>query len=74
MDFILFHFFNEIIKNVFFMASYVLFWKKIGDVIIKNKKIKKKIEKCSQNVIIFSSNLNRIFDLENVEIWISLFP
>ena len=33
----------------------------------------KKTEKCSKNVIIFSSNLNRIFGQKNVEIWISLF-
>ena len=26
-----------------------------------------------KNVIIFTSNLKRIFDLENVEIWFSLF-
>ena len=32
-----------------------------------------KIQKCSKNVIIFSSNLKRIFGLENVEIWFSLF-
>ena len=30
-------------------------------------------QKCSKNVTIFSSNLKRIFDLENVEIWFSLF-
>ena len=33
-----------------------------------------KFQKCSKNVTIFSSNLNRIFGLENVEIWFSLFP
>ena len=32
-----------------------------------------KIEKCSKNVTIFSSNLNHIFGLENFEIWFSLF-
>ena len=32
-----------------------------------------KTEKCSKNVTIFSSNLNFIFGLENVEIWFSLF-
>ena len=32
-----------------------------------------KTEKCSKNVIIFSSHLNRIFGLEKVEIWFSLF-
>ena len=32
-----------------------------------------KKEKCSENVIIFSGNLNRIFGLEKIEIWISLF-
>ena len=26
-----------------------------------------------KNVTIFNSNLNRIFDLENVEIWFPLF-
>ena len=52
------------------MASYLLFWKNFGDMIMK---IFKKIEKCLETVIIFSSNLNRIFGLENVEIWISLF-
>ena len=33
----------------------------------------KKTEKWSKNVIIFSSNLNLSFGLENVEIWFSLF-
>ena len=55
----------------FFMASYLLFWKKFGDMIMKIKKKLKK--KCSKTVIIFSRNLNRIFGLEKVEIWISLF-
>ena len=32
-----------------------------------------KFQKCSKNVTIFSSNLKRIFGLENVEIWFSLF-
>ena len=32
-----------------------------------------KIQKCSKNVIIFSSNLKRIFGWENIEIWFSLF-
>ena len=32
-----------------------------------------KIEKCSKNVTISSSNLNHIFGLENFEIWFSLF-
>ena len=32
-----------------------------------------KAEKCSKNVTIFSSNLNRIFGLEKVQIWFSLF-
>ena len=37
-------------------------------------KIKKKKKKESlENVIIFGSNLNRIFGQENIEIWISLF-
>ena len=57
----------------FFMASYLLFWKFFGDLIHEKFKKKKKTEKCSENVIIFSSNLNHIFGLENVEIWISLF-
>ena len=54
----------------FFMASYLLFWKFFGDMVHENSKKKKK---CSENVIIFSSNLNCIFGMENVEIWISLF-
>ena len=32
-----------------------------------------KFQKCSKNVTIFSSNLNRIFGLEKVEIWFSVF-
>ena len=32
-----------------------------------------KFQKCSKNVTIFNSNLKRIFGLENVEIWFSLF-
>ena len=32
-----------------------------------------KIEKCSKNVTISSSNLNHIFGPENFEIWFSLF-
>ena len=32
-----------------------------------------KIQKCSKDVTLFSSNLNRIFGLKNVEIWFSLF-
>ena len=55
----------------FFMASYLLFWKIFGDIIHEN--FLKKIEKCSNNVIIFSSNLTCIFALENGEIWFSLF-
>ena len=31
-----------------------------------------KIQKCSKNVTIFSSNLKCIFGLENIEIWFSL--
>ena len=31
-------------------------------------------QKGSKNVTIFSSNLKGIFGLENVEIWLSLFP
>ena len=33
----------------------------------------KKFKNAQKNVIIFTSNLKRIFDLENVEIWFSLF-
>ena len=56
------------------MASYLLFWKNFGDMIYeKLKKKKRKTEKCSKKVIIFSSNLNRIFGLKELEIWISLF-
>ena len=33
----------------------------------------KRIEKCLENVIIFSGNLNHIFGMENIEIWIYLF-
>ena len=33
----------------------------------------KEIQKYSKNVIIFTSNLKRIFGLEKVEIWFSLF-
>ena len=32
-----------------------------------------KTEKRSENVTVFSSHLNRIFGLEKVEIWFSLF-
>ena len=32
-----------------------------------------KIQKCSEDVIIFSNSLKRIFGLENVEIWFSPF-
>ena len=52
------------------MASYLLFKKNSGDMIYEKFKKKKK---SLENVIIFSSNLNRIFGLENIEIWISLF-
>ena len=44
--------------------------KKFGDMIHGNLKKKKK---CSKNVIIFNSNLNRIFGLKKIEIWFSLF-
>ena len=40
---------------------------KIHEKIQKNRKMLKK------KVTIFSSNLNHIFGLENVEIWFSLF-
>ena len=54
------------------MASYLLFKKNSGDMIYE--KFKKKFKKkSSENVIIFSSNLNRIFGLEKVQIWFSLF-
>ena len=33
----------------------------------------KKFKNAKKNVIIFTSNLKRIYDLENVEIWFSLF-
>ena len=56
------------------MASYLLFWKKKlereKDMI--HKKFQKK-HKMLKNVTIFSSNLNRIFGLKNIEIWFSLF-
>ena len=32
-----------------------------------------KIQKCSKDVTIFSSNLKHIFDMDNIEIWLSLF-
>ena len=38
-----------------------------------HEKLKKKTKKCSKNVIIFNSNLNRIFGMDNVEIWLSIF-
>ena len=38
-----------------------------------HEKFKKKQKNAKKNVIIFSSNLNRIFGQKNVEIWISLF-
>ena len=60
-----------------FMASYLLFKKqKFGERKrydpwkISKKKKKKMLKK---KVIILNSNLNRIFGLENVEIWFSLF-
>ena len=59
------------------MESYLLFFLKkkkmerekdmIHEKIQKNRKMLKK------KVTIFSSNLNHIFGLENVEIWFSLF-
>ena len=33
----------------------------------------KKIQKCSKDITIFSSNLKHIFGMDNVEIWLSLF-
>ena len=49
-----------------FMASYLLFWKTIWrEKYMIHEKIQKK--KSSKNVIIFSSNLNRISGLEKVE-------
>ena len=38
-----------------------------------HKKIEKKQKNAQKNVIILSSNLNRIFGWENIEIWFSLF-
>ena len=32
-----------------------------------------KIQKCSKDVTIFSSNLKHIFGMDNVEIWLSIF-
>ena len=32
-----------------------------------------KIQKCSKDITIFSSNLKHIFGMDNVEIWLSLF-
>ena len=32
-----------------------------------------KIQKCSKDVTIFSSNLKHIFGMDNVQIWLSLF-
>ena len=32
-----------------------------------------KIQKCSKDVTIFSSNLKHIFGMDNVDIWLSLF-
>ena len=54
----------------FFMVSLTALLKKNNSGDMKNSK---KLEKCSENVIIFNSNLNCIFGLENIEIWISLF-
>ena len=62
------------------MESYLLF--KIKKETKKNlerekdmihEKIQKKNRKCSKNVTTFSSNLNCIFGLENIETWFSLF-
>ena len=71
LDFILFHFFKEIIKIVFLYSILYALLKFFLE--IWSMKKKKEKEKCSKNIIIFSSNLNRIFCLENVEIWFSLF-
>ena len=49
------------------------------EIFLKNKLDKEtdtsceKIQKCSKNVTIFSSNLKHIFGMDNVEIWLSLF-
>ena len=56
------------------MVSYLIFLKKkFGGKKMRSMKKFKKTEKWSKNVIIFSSNLNLSFGLENVEIWFSLF-
>ena len=74
LDFILLHFFKETAKNVFFYGILFAFKKKMErekDMILE--KIQKNRKMLKKNVAIFSSNLNRIFGLENVEIWFSLF-
>ena len=49
------------------------------EIFLKNKMDKEtdtayeKIQKCSKDVTIFSSNLKHIFGMDNVEIWLSLF-
>ena len=57
------------------MASYMLFWKnlEIENDMIHKKKFKKIYKNTQKNVTLFSSNLNRIFGQEKVEIWFSYF-
>ena len=49
------------------------------EIFLKNKMGKEtdtayeKIQKCSKDVTIFSSNLKHIFGMDNFEIWLSLF-
>ena len=66
-------FFKKIIKNVFLYGILSALLKKFWRYAPWKIQKKKKKKKCSKNVIIFSSNLNRIFGQKNVEIWISLF-
>ena len=66
--------FKKIIKFFFFLYGILFALLKILEIekdMIHEKF--KKIEKCSKKVTIFSSNLKRIFGLENIEIWFSLF-
>ena len=49
------------------------------EIFLKNKLGKEidtsyeKIQKCSKDITIFSSNLKHIFGMDNLEIWLSLF-
>ena len=65
---------NRLIPSLSFrrkLLKHKLDWK--TDTFYEKFQKKKKTEKCSKNVTIFSSNWNRIFGLENIEIWFSLF-